>query len=324
MGGDRAYQHFSTRGFASVERRELWEHHNARALLPLGVRSIDGAVLEASEDNVRLTNLTFARVHASPHVVERTANHIAQSTVDGVALFFSLAGDAFFYHQDGVHLQRPGTLLVCDVSQPFLRGFAHGLQEFVLTVPRRVFEDVTESSLPREPLVRSFADVPGGDTHAAALARLVRRTLAEPTADSLAATEDSALELLRMMLAPAGGAGAHRAGAIAWIRRNLGDPSISVTVVADAVGVSERTLARAFAASGGTVARTILDLRLERAHRILSRPGSPAVQEVAVACGFVSASHFSRVFRERFGQPPAAVAASAAHSAPRMPDPAIR
>ncbi|MER2133325.1 MAG: helix-turn-helix domain-containing protein [Arthrobacter sp.] len=314
MKDGTAYQHFSTRGLSSVDRIELWEHHNARALLPLSVRTLGEAdELEATEHNVRLPRLTFAGVKASPHVVERTTDHIRQGAADGVALYFSLAGDAFFYHQGGVHLQRPGTLLVCDVSQPFLRGFAHGLQEFVLTVPRGVFEDTVSARLPRQPLVRSFADVPGGDIHAAELARLMRRTLGNPSAASHAATEDSAIELLRTMLAPARdrGADAHRAAALAWIMRNLRDPSISVTTVAEAVGVSERTLSRAFAERGSSVARTILEQRLDLAHGILSRPDAPSVRDVALSCGFVSAGHFSRVFRERFEQTPADVAASA-------------
>ncbi|MFJ6651387.1 helix-turn-helix domain-containing protein [Microbacterium sp. NPDC091313] len=305
------YQHFSTRGLSALDRIELWEHHNAHALLPLAVRSLCEGELEATEDNVQLPQLTFARVTASPHVVERTADHIRQGASDGIALYFSLAGEAFFYHRDGVHLQRPGTLLICDVSQPFLRGFAHGLQEFVVTVPRRVFEDVVGGALPREPLVRSFADVPRADAHAAELARLMRRAFADPSAASLAATEESAVGLLRTMFAPDAehGASGHRAAALAWMKRHLRDPTISAPTVAAAVGVSERTLSRAFAERGESIARTILQLRLDLAHRTLSRPGAPSVREVALACGFVSPGHFSRVFRERFEQTPIEVAA---------------
>jgi len=302
----RGYRHFSTKGLRRLERIELWEQHNAQALVGLTCRSIDGSPLEATQVNLQLPRLQFARVGANPHIIERTTEHIAHSGTDGVALYFSLYGDAFFYHQDGVQLQQPGTLLVCDVNQPFLRGFAHGLQEYVLTVPRAVFEGEVERRLPSAPLVLSFADTPGGDVHAAALARLIHRALASPDREALAATEESALDLLRSMLTPEGAhsSAAHRRAAIAFIRRHLADPTLSVSRVAHAIGVSERHLARAFGETGAGVARTILDMRLELARETLESAAAPAVHDVAAACGFVSAAHFSRVFRERYGLTP--------------------
>ncbi len=302
-----ALRSFSTLGLSAPERIEKWERHNAEALVGLAAHSIDGTPLEATEVNLQLPRLQFAHVRANPHVVERTAGHIAAGETDGVALYFSLQGDAFFYHQDGVHLQQPGTLLICDVDQPFLRGFANGLQEYVLVVPRDVFEQTTEGSTPAQPIVLHFADVPGGDVHAAALARLVKRSLAEPDAESLAATEESALDLLRTMFSDdaANTSAAHRRTALAWIERNLRDPTISVSRVAQAVGVSERHLARAFGETGTGVARTILELRLELAKRILGTAGTQTVHDVAIYSGFVSSAHFSRVFRERYELTPA-------------------
>ncbi|HWL01592.1 MAG TPA: AraC family transcriptional regulator [Microbacteriaceae bacterium] len=296
------YRRFSTLGVTETERIERWEQHNAEALVPLAARSIDGAPLEATEVNLQLPNLQFAHVSANPHIVERTTDHITASGTDGVALYFSLAGDAFFYHQDGVHLQQPGTLLICDTSQPFIRGFAHGLREYVLVVPREVFESTTEGKTPPKPLVLHFADVPGGDVHAAALARLVEQSLTQPDDASLAATEESALDLLRTMFSDDGAhsSSAYRRAAVAWIERNLRDPTISVSRVAQAVGVSERHLARAFGETGTGVARTILTLRLELAKRLLAESGATSVGDVALASGFVSHAHFSRVFRERY------------------------
>jgi len=313
IDGIDGYQHFSTRGLRTLQRIELWEQHNAQALVGLACRSINDAPLDASEDNLQLGHLRFAHVAANAHVVERSPKHIATTSTDGVALYFSLFGEAFFYHNDGVHLQRPGTLLVCDVNQPFLRGFAHGLQEYVLTVPRPVFEEITEQRLPTVPLTRSFADIPGGDVHAAALARLVRRTLAYPDQETIVATEQSALELLRALLCvdDAHTFVAHRRAALAYIDRNLRDPTISVSRVAQAIGVSERHLARAFRETGTGVARTILQKRLELARRILASPGSPAVHDVALCCGFVSPAHFARVFRDRYDRTPGETRAAA-------------
>ena len=307
------YRRFSTRGLSALDRIELWESHNAEALVSLGCRSIDGEPLDAVEVNLLLPQLTFAKVTANAHVVERDNTHIAATRGEGVALYFSLAGDTFFYHQDGVHLQRPGTLLVCDINQPFMRGFAKGLQEYVLTVPRDVFETVAERSLPESPLIMNFSDVPHGDLNAASLARLIQRSLADPRPESLAATERSAMDLLQALFtgdranSPAG----RRRAAIAWISRHLREPSLSVTAVAEGIRVSERQLSRAFAETDRGVARTILDMRLELAHRVLTDRSAPSVEEAARYCGFASASHFCRVFRARFGRTPGDVRASA-------------
>jgi transcriptional regulator GlxA family with amidase domain len=54
---------------------------------------------------------------------------------------------------------------------------------------------------------------------------------------------------------------------------------------------------------GCTPARYYLDLRLKRA-RALLRQTTLSVLDVAVACGFASASHFSKRYRDLFGQSP--------------------
>ena len=71
-------------------------------------------------------------------------------------------------------------------------------------------------------------------------------------------------------------------------------------------GVSLRQLERLFRTHlGRTVGEHYRDLRLDRA-RLLLRQGPLSVLETAMACGFVSAAHFSRAYRARFGLPPRA------------------
>jgi transcriptional regulator GlxA family with amidase domain len=71
-------------------------------------------------------------------------------------------------------------------------------------------------------------------------------------------------------------------------------------------GVSLRQLERLFRSQlGSTVGEHYRDLRLDRA-RLLLRQGPLGVLETAMACGFVSAAHFSRAYRARFGLPPRA------------------
>jgi transcriptional regulator GlxA family with amidase domain len=70
------------------------------------------------------------------------------------------------------------------------------------------------------------------------------------------------------------------------------------------VGFSPRQLERLFRRYiGSTPTRYYLELRLERARRILLQTSMP-ILEVALACGFVSASHFTKSYREQYGRTP--------------------
>ncbi len=74
--------------------------------------------------------------------------------------------------------------------------------------------------------------------------------------------------------------------------------------LAGAVGLSNRQLERLFNKYLGlSPARYYLNLRLKRARQLLSHTSMPILQ-VAVACGFTSASHFARCYRQLFGHAP--------------------
>lgn len=307
-GTSAPYHEVSTHALGAGDRIALWEDYNARVLFNLGVRSLDNELLEARQRSLRLPRLTLAKVSTNTHILERTKHHLAQNQVEGVMFFFMFSGESFFHHREGTQIQRPGTILLCDMTQPFIRGFSGDLHEYVLTVPRDLYEQATEGEAPRLPLLKSFARTRGENPHAAELAQLMRRGLSQDAPVDLAETEANAVELLHAMLSPAGSntPAARRREAVAWIRKHLGNPALSVADVAAGIGVSERTLVRAFSDTSRGVARTILEMRLEHARELLI--SSPAqVQSVARNCGFTSATHFSRVFRARYDQTPAEV-----------------
>ena len=74
--------------------------------------------------------------------------------------------------------------------------------------------------------------------------------------------------------------------------------------LARVAGLSVRQIERLFQSYlRRTLGAHYLDLRLRRARQLLKESSLP-VLEVAIACGFTSASHFSRVYRRRFGRTP--------------------
>jgi len=90
---------------------------------------------------------------------------------------------------------------------------------------------------------------------------------------------------------------------IELMEANLAEP-LSLIEVAGHVGLSRRQIERLFRQEmGRSPARYYLEIRLDRARHLLIQSSMPVV-EVAVACGFVSASHFSKCYRELYGRSP--------------------
>jgi transcriptional regulator GlxA family with amidase domain len=90
---------------------------------------------------------------------------------------------------------------------------------------------------------------------------------------------------------------------IELMEANLAEP-LSLIEIADDVGLSRRQIERLFRQEmGRSPARYYLEIRLDRARHLLIQSSLPVV-EVAVACGFVSASHFSKCYRELYQRSP--------------------
>lgn len=90
---------------------------------------------------------------------------------------------------------------------------------------------------------------------------------------------------------------------IELMEAHLSEP-LSLLDIADHVGLSRRQIERLFRTEmGRSPARYYLEIRLDRARHLLIQSSMPVV-EVAVACGFVSASHFSKCYRELYARSP--------------------
>ena len=96
---------------------------------------------------------------------------------------------------------------------------------------------------------------------------------------------------------------AHLAKAI-HIMRDCIEAPVSPSQIAGNLGISTRQLERLFGKYLNTSPKKyLMELRLERAQKLLLQTEA-SVTEVAMACGFESPGHFSRVYRSSFGVTP--------------------
>ncbi len=106
------------------------------------------------------------------------------------------------------------------------------------------------------------------------------------------------------------------APALAQAAKNLADrwlshPELSPAMLARELNVSVRTLQRAFTAAGEPLTTYIRRRRLEEARLALTAPsGRLSISELAARWQFADSSHFSRAFKEHYGQSPTRYARS--------------
>lgn len=287
---------FTTRGLIPDSRVEQWEAHNARALIPLDIRTIDGRPLHSEETNLHLPAVRMASVYGTSQIVERSEKFIQNNPTEVMAIFFATEGDSFFFHRGGHISLQPGQALLYDADQPFLRGFNHGFREHVLTISKQRFQEAIGNPGPKLPRVFEFG--PGGSQSEQALGRLMKTTLhrlhlthAASADATLRTAEDKAIALLGLILGntpnPEVSLGTL---ARSYIDLHITRSALGTSEIAAAVGVSDRQLARIFSESGTTVGKYILTRRLELAHTALisGEQDSVAVSEVGRRYGFSS------------------------------------
>jgi AraC-like DNA-binding protein len=298
---------FSTVRVPRQDRLPLWEDYNKRSLIGLSCRTLAADGLLAAQRNLRLPRLRFSEIKGNDHVVERSAENIRATPADSLPLCLLLEGSAFFYHSGGCETVSAGEAILYDADQPFIYGFSGSMRQLILEVPRSVFADRTgQGGLPAPRVLRPGPGLPFAARSQAA-ARTIREALQAPPADPHP-LEDSALGLFDLLTGNQAGTATagYLLAAREFIRAHLHEPDLSAPRVARAVGISERHLARAFAAEQSSIAREIADTRLRRAAEQLTDPRlrSASIGAIAASVGFVSAAHFSRAFKQAYGRSP--------------------
>lgn len=100
-----------------------------------------------------------------------------------------------------------------------------------------------------------------------------------------------------------GGAGRRLLPIVKLMERNLEDP-LSLQEISRRVALSRRQIERLFIGHLSTTpSQYYFSLRLAKARQLIELTDMP-MMDIAIACGFVTSSHFSKMFRDRFGQAP--------------------
>jgi AraC-like DNA-binding protein len=100
--------------------------------------------------------------------------------------------------------------------------------------------------------------------------------------------------------------------ALDHIASHFSDPELSLSEVAQTMGISTRYLQRLLKTSGTSFTAHVTELRLKHAFLLLTAQdlGEVRICDVALRAGFSDISHFNRLFSSRFGDTPKGVRAN--------------
>jgi acetamidase/formamidase/AraC-like DNA-binding protein len=302
---------FTSESYSAPERHAAWQD----SLGALGLRS---SFLKASHE---LHATAFRRESPDGVILARlgagaqTLSPALQST-DLPLILMSLEEGAVLKAGGARHALCAGDFAVLPRQDAWEIAFKRDMHVVALSVARAAFHGrkIGSFSFGRPRILRA-------EGLGAVLARSLEA--AAESLETLTATEWATLsqalaELLLTLLrqptpgnADAGGTTAREAllhRIYQTIERWLDDPDLTPARVAQAEGISERYLQKLFEATGDNFTHYLRQRRLHRTQDELANPAnaSQSVSEIAFRCGFNDAAHFSRAFRERFGQSPRA------------------
>lgn len=256
------------------------------------------------------------RVFSRAQFVERRWDEIRRNPVEFCFANFQLEGSCVVRQDDQETLVSPGDFSIVDTTRPYFLDFREDWRVLSFRIPREQL--VSRLAAPRQATARCVSGQAGLGLVAARFARSLEQV---ETGIGMRA-QDGLSAALNGIITTALGAtleaqeqdrlplrAAFRQAVETYIVDHLMEPRLGPDLLATRFRVSRRTLYGLFEEAPHSVSGLIRELRLQRSARDLRSPGCPGVLAVALHWGFNDASHFSRLFKRRFGVSPRGFAA---------------
>ena len=258
-----------------------------------------------------LDRLDLARIESQAQRVRRTEADIARSPNSGFYANLQLRGTGVTTQDGREAVTQPGDLTLIDTAKPFTFDFGGDFQQLSLHIPGDLLATEPEQPVRTATRIRTASGVGAAIRHA--LLTIESGQLAPDSAARLAVHTTGLLSVALEDGVPAASQTALRHdrlldAALGDIDEHLADGDLSPARTAGRLGISVRLLHHLFAGTGATYRSTVRRRRLDQAHRDLADPGRAGLRIIDIAAdnGFADVTHFHRVYRQAYGETPAA------------------
>ncbi len=269
----------------------------------------DPATFSARLSVVSVPGIDIARIESGAQVVRRTPRLIATAGADAVLVNIQRSGTSAVTRGGCSAILHTGDLAVYDGGHPYELVFDQAFSQTVLILDRGMLSttfDAGPVAVTRIAASSEFAKLLAclSDAIGSSVECLPQSTA--PLSLALRQTVDAMLRPHRCAEEIRDSRHYHLARIKAHIAANLNDPCLSAATIAAALHLSPSHVHRVFELERESIGGWIQEQRL-RACKMEFDEGADqprAISEVALRHGFTDMSHFSRVFRKRYGRSP--------------------
>ena len=304
---------FSTDGVHRRDGFELWHEVACRTIINHESRPKDRFRFQAKIAADDLGAIRVVRLINSAMHVFHGVRHVARSTSDDLFLCRQSEGTLALEQEAREVLLAAGDIVLLDPRLPYTGRFSERSELLIFKLPREALEarvGKTQSIVARAlergdaetRLASSFiAMLP---THTSGMGDTARQAIANQTLDLIALSLAAAMQKATYTLSSAHASVSIRIRTA--IEARLQDRRLDVRIAADAAGVSVRYGNAVLRQEGTSIARLILERRLDRCRKALVDPRNVrrSVSEIACGWGFCDMTHFGRSFRRAYGTSP--------------------
>jgi AraC family transcriptional activator of tynA and feaB len=304
---------FSTSEVPATRRLDYWNELTGNAFTPLVSDPLDRQAFSGRLTRTQVGDIRLAEARSEPAVVHHSRQHVARAREALYLLCLQLDGISVARQQGRDSALRYGDFLLLDSSRPYQLSFQQSNRMLVLAVAHR---DLERRLANPESVIGLQMSGRIGLPHllSSLLSGFWQQRYNGEDRYLSPRFSEALLDLIASAYASVTGAGteqssvavARREQVRTYIETHLHDPALTPGRLAGAVHLSPRRLHQLFEADGETVGAYILRRRLEECARAMTDPAQRGrtVTEIAFLHGFNNASHFGRVFRERFAATP--------------------
>jgi AraC-like DNA-binding protein len=242
---------------------------------------------------------------ANSHSVHRNCFGIKNDQRNSIFACLITKGNGYSYQGTASAQHAPGDMVIYDTTMPYGHGFPDDMSMYVLDLPRNLFDP---SQLPNGKLLKIDKNLTCGVSSSQTILKLISQTSGSFRDDIIRGEE--VIHHIQSLLTVLNGKTSNNylrtlfRECQEYIELNLAESDLNTEHLSRHFSVTIRQLSRAFECHGVSINRYIWRRRLQKSREALICSPHLSITEIAFKWGFNHSAHFSRVYKECFGETP--------------------